>query len=525
MTADSVREAFRKAAEALEAGRITEAEHDTFLIESYGTTNLDRALHARFRDADGQRFGHDATLLVTGFFVIAVALFSTLFYTTGGITGAVVLDLGETYGNSTNISITLNGTTQVNLTGRAEGLGDVTIRLLHDGRSHMLLEYREGPLRTDHAVLPKRRYEEGETVSFNATNVSSAWLIAEEAVPLGNAMEIVNLSPGNYSIKLIINDSGLVQESLPFRVVPTGTALPSERFAACACDVNLTGNGTIEIVIEGNASVHIEQVGLGSQGNRPPVLQETVPDMTAERTVQIDIARIFADPDGDELLYDSSEYGENNESINGSILTIAGEPGTYTYVLYASDLEELASSNMFTVTFTGNTSTNTSSTAPAAEENAVPATSSVQPNGLCNHPDPDKRPLECLQEDSERFFQEQRILLRDGSNNAVARVTPIGNLLIGGTVHEQSTFSPDDKGYVVSYEDEYGEQHVTVWFDSLTGDLWLAGQLHEEMTALSPPAGSFAIRNRQGITLLWADPRTGDLYVRGNVIPGRGAIR
>jgi len=149
---------------------------------------------------------------------------------------------------------------------------------------------------------------------------------------------------------------------------------------------------------------------------------------------------------------------------------------------------------------------------------------STVPQGLCSHPDPNKRPIECLQEDPALYFQAQALYLTDSNRAPIARLTPIGNLLITGEVVENADFTPNTDDYTIGYMDSYGSYVVTVWFDSSTGNLYLKGRLYEENENNVPAPGAFALRNKRGITLAWADKARGDLYVRGNVVTNRASI-
>jgi hypothetical protein len=63
-----------------------------------------------------------------------------------------------------------------------------------------------------------------------------------------------------------------------------------------------------------------------------------------------------------------------------------------------------------------------------------------------------------------------------------------------------------------------------VWFESSTGNVHIKGSLYEEKINSEPAPGSFVIRNKKGIVLIWGDSITGDMYLRGNVISNRKNI-
>jgi hypothetical protein len=539
-----VEDAFVIADKALVAGKISQHERDAYLEHLYGTRDPMHALAGidkdlrQLRDGDGSAFTHKAALLITSFFIVMISLFALLFSSTGGVTGAVVFEIpdGTTYAQDAAVPVALEGATRVNVTGIASGLGDATVTLVLDGARYTLYEYRHAGPVTAHASLERSRYEEGETVSFIASDVSSAYLMTDaDAIALGNGTSVANLTAGAYAFTLIIDDAGaLSQEELPFTVVPAGTPAPNEAFATCGelCRTNLTGNATLEITLEGDATITLEKITLGTQGNGIPVLVRTVPDVSGESRVVLDLALFFQDPDGDPLMYSSSQYEENNETIDAATLTIAGPPGTYTYVAYASDLAELTSSNLFTVTLTGNE--------PAAQENASNASEPHAQNGTlppaaqetnmtlnesvdtlnCDDPDPNKRHVDCLNVEAQKYFEED-VFLENVDRAKVARVTPIGNLLLTGRiVRYDASGNPGDRDFTIGYKDLNFLYRPTIWIDP-EGNLHLRGTVHEENENLIPPSGSYAIINRRGVYLAYADPETGDLYVRGNAIPYR----
>lgn len=557
MNSEQIKSTFKKTSAALQEKKITQAEHDAFLYSQFGTVHERDALAeiaTPLSDGDGAGMTHRSVMLVTGFAVVMVSLFTLLFYSTGGITGAVVYDqiISQTYSESTSIPLELNGATRINISGSAIGDGEVTISLALDGAEYAL--WLHGPPTTAHASLEKSTYVEGEQFVVTAVNVSSAYLMqGDVATPL-DGVTIPLLAPGVYTLTLIINDTTLSQEALSFEVVAAGTPQVQTSFATCGevCSVNLTGNATINIVLTGPVNVTVDRFTIATT-NSVPELITPVPDLTGEGRVQIDLSYIFADPDSDELFYESSHYNQNNESIEGSVLTITGEPGTYTYVVYASDLHELVSSNLFAVTLTSpntpvalNESSNVSNTTlnespgvlpPAVDinitlSNATPdnSTQNASMNGTangsglgCDDQNPNARPEYCLNIEGGKYFEEE-VLLTNDARGTVGRITPIGNLLITGGVVENSLASPNPGDWSMGYTGSDFNDVATIWIDGATGDLHLRGRLVEENENLIPQEGAAKIVNRRGVYMAWADQYAGDLHVRGNVIPYRRSL-
>jgi hypothetical protein len=510
--------------EAVKAAKITQAERDALLLSYYGTTDGHEVLgqyEKALRKADSEsHIPSRSTFIIGGFLLLMLGLFATLFYTTGGITGAVILEnhVGITYLDDATLPLELNGITRFNVSGSFTGDGYSTIALLIDGTQYNITEYNT-PVRTDHASLPKYYFTVNDTVSYIASNVSSAYLISDQAVLVDNS-SINNLPPGKYQLKLIINDTELVQEVLAFEVVD---AMPFVAFNTCGelCTANLSGNATLQIITEGNVTVQIDDISMSNGGNSAPQLSVPFPDMQAQGNISIDLRTAFADPDGDTLYFDSSDHAELTESIKDGILTISGPAGTYTLIVYASDLAEITPSNIFTITISDAVAPD-----PAANSTSpsLPVSTPVAPVTDCDEPDPNLRPLSCIQGENSTYFKPEDILLENKNAIAVGQLTPVGNLLIKGGLIEQSNGTAAAKDYQMGFVDNEGDFVATVWIDSATGDLHLRGHLTEANGNIPIAEGYSAIANKRGIVLALIDRETGDMIVRGNIVPYRRTL-
>lgn len=543
-------EIFSKADAALHKGSVTAEERDHILQHYYGTTDEREAIGA-IDDAIAELRGtprvDKSIALVAAFGFLMLSLFGVLFYATGGITGAIVLEITEvnqTYTGDAAIPLLLNGTTRINVSGLASGAGDATITLHHEGIAYTLYEYRNAASVTPHASM-RRHYSAGEQVSFNATNLSSAYLDDGAQTTLLEGTTMSGLAPGQYTIKLIINDTELSQESLAF-TVHAGEILVSEEFNTCgeACGVDLTGKATIDITLAG-ADVTLERIILTTQENNPPRLVADIPDASGIGNATVGLAGVFADADGDSLIYDSTHHDGNAETFDGETFTVSGPAGTYTYIIYASDLVDLSPSNIFSVTIlaeeTADTPINETplNETPAeipANTTGLPAvpdsTSNVtvnETNSTANEtPDPcldpniNARPETCFAGYVDDVYEEVVAPLRDRRQGVVGRFGRYGNLIIRGTLQEGSAAAPESEDFVLGYteQDGYSEQFIaTAWIDSETGDLHLRGVVHEEQPGLMPPQyGSYIVQNPNGLILAYFDERTGDLYLRGNLV-------
>ncbi len=393
--------------------------------------------------------------------------------------------------------------------------------------------------------------------------------------------------PGAYTLDALLNDSGNISKvSTSFLVrndtnatndVPTsGTTANMITFNdACVdtCTLNDTGNATLalEVTLGDGATLNITGITTTEpRTNRAPVQTATVPDVTLQQgaSTTLDLGAYFLDPDNDSLTYDYMNVPDATITFNGSTATITGTAaGSEQSILYASDLYSITPSNQFTITVTAsnattngtingttiengtsttitnenltNTTTNESTTittngtvnGTGNETNGTITDGTVIPNETnatnatldCSNPDPNQQPAACLLLNASQYFPDQEILLQNLDRTPVARFTEIGNLLIGGRVYERSTGAPGPRDFRIGYVDRDGNSVATIWIDSATGDLHLLGMLHEENANLAPTPGSYSLINKRSVYLAYADQYTGDLYVRGNVIPYRFA--
>ena len=100
---------------------------------------------------------------------------------------------------------------------------------------------------------------------------------------------------------------------------------------------------------------------------------------------------------------------------------------------------------------------------------------------------------------------------------------PKQNLIRGGLV-EHSNDTPSAVDYQLGYEDDNGDFVPTLWIDTATGDLDLRGTLSEADGNIPMIGGYSAFVNKRGIILALYDSRTGNLVLRGNLVPYRRTI-
>ncbi len=425
--------------------------------------------------------------------------------------------------------------------------------------------------------------DEPVDVTVTPSNASfTLWLTDGAGVKTLVDYGFVPAAPGAYTLDALLNDSGNISKATTTFLVRNDTnaskditreaALPSVAFTdACVdtCELAPTGDAdlTLRVALSDGATLTIGSVTTTApRQNHAPVALGTVPDITIEvgESAVIDLAPLFADPDNDTLTYDYMDVPGVAMRVSGSTLTVSGlAAGTGESVIYASDLYSITQSNLFTVTVlpaanaTANGTQNaTNGTTNATETNAtanmtanattnatggsnvtVNYTENVTVTGAgnmttnatnapaagidCSNPDPNKRPLACIQGANSTYFKQEVLLLENKQAIAVGQLTPVGNLLIKGGLVELSAGAPGTSDYQLGYTDADGNFVPTVWIDTATGDLHLKGTLTEANGNLIYRTGETALANERGIILALIDRNTGDMTVRGNIVPYR----
>lgn len=452
--------------------------------------------------------------------------------TSTGLTGLVTLEVPEDINidiNNNYIPITLNNSI-LKVEGYEYGEGELWL----EQNKTKLLVYKPKEVR----ALVDYGYEINETINVtvipnNAT--FTLWLDdGISKIPVENNFVA---DEGIYNLDIIINNSGnITKETFELLI---GQKIPREyHFNSCeeTCinlngDWNLTAIGKIHI----NKLIKTEEVI-----NNPPVQIIELPNIEFEKNYTINLSDYFVDPEGFKLNYDINNIVGVNEEIIDEVLYLSGSiPGTYDATIYISDLENVIQDEFLitvlevieeniTETNSSNLIINVNNTIEINDSlNTTDINETINETVLetnittidCSEPDPNLRPVECLQENSRTYFQDQTILITNTERVAVARITPIGNLLIKGRPYTNAVFHPKKGDYQISYENQYGESITTIWFETSTGDLYTSGDIIEENANLEPKPGSFVLKNKKGIVLAWADQKKGDLYVRGNLIP------
>ena len=484
---------------------------------------------------------------------------------------------GIVLNESTNLALNTTNITGLRITGSlANGTGDVYLVV---GAQQFLVYHGAVSSPAAGVSTLMASYALGESLDVAvvpASATSSLWLTPASGEKIPVDVGYTFSVPGAYELDALINDSGNISRvSTTFIVrndtntsndVPASVVVPMLAFTdACTdtCALNATGDAPLSLAVQlsPGASLALTSITTAEpRTNHPPVQVVMIPNLSVEEgaSVTLDLGQYFMDPDNDSLTYDFMNAPGVTMTVSGHTLTVTGvTPGVEQSVVYASDLYSITQSNQFTITVTPPTTTpenttntttenttNENTTTPAATNETNPSTtnetnetvssapasvaenqtnSTTSPALDCSNPDPNQRPLDCLNANATRFFEES-IYWENVARVQVARITPIGNLLIIGKVIKDPAGEPAPGDFRISYTDENDQEVPTIWIDSSTGDLHLRGNLSEENANLIPPPGSYAVINRRGIYLAYADSTTGDLYVRGNVIPYRENI-
>ena len=539
-----------QAQDALNKGLINQEEYNLLLKHDYGEAEPERTHWT----------------LITAVFAI-ITVFGVFAFWGGTITGLVVFDMddaiqGGVYTNNTQFILDADNTSTIRVSGWLRN-GTAMIQAYHNEE---LQHVWSGEATKSSLWTNKTSYAINETINIEVTDMSNytLWLVRSDGTRNPTSHEFSVQTPSNYTIEALGFDR---KEELTITIRDdtdtnkTHERIPRVTFTnACVdtCDVRMS-NPEIIITVSEGATLNITEFLITRPGeNTPPVQTQDLPIIVVNETASIDLDDYFVDPDGQTLTYDISIEGVS-VSLTGGYATFTGEtPGTYTGTVYVSDLIE-SITHPITIEVLGETINETipvndtepvnetvNVTEPVNETTPINETTNVtqpvnettnvtgpifnetvdeQTAALvegCLASDPNKRPLECLEEAN--FFIEQNILLENVDRRLVARFTPIGNLLITGDLVENSNEAPGSRDWSIGYLGAFGEYTPTIWIDSSTGDLHLRGVLVEANTNIVHEEGLYGITNQRGILLGKADRRAGDLTIRGNVIPYRRSL-
>ena len=542
-----------QAQNALNKGLISQEEYNLLLKHDYGVAEPEKTHWT----------------LITAVFTI-IAVFGVFAFWGGTITGFAVFDMqdtlqGQVFTNSTQFVLEADNTTTIRISGWLRN-GTATVQAYYDEELYLIWggEARQTSLWTE-----KSSYAINETIHVNVTGMSNytLWLIREDGSRTPTSHEFSLTSPGKYIIQALGFDQ-TQQLALTIRD-DTNTSINQKRIPQISftnecvdtCEIRMS-NPEIIVTLSQGATLNITEFLITRPGeNTAPIQLQDLPVVVVNETGSIELDDYFVDPDNEGLTYDISISGVEFELVGGYATFTGSVAGTYTGTVYVSDLRDLITSPI-TVEVIGE---ELNQTLPVVNETELNETINVtepelnetinitqpelnetlnvtepvvnesiadinqtlddQTSALvegCLARDPNKRPLECLEEAN--FFIEQNILLENVDRAIVARFTPIGNLLIRGDIIENSQATPGSRDWSIGRLDSFGDYTPTIWIDSETGDLHMRGRLVEANNNIVHEEGLFGLTNQRGILLGKADRNTGDLTIRGNVIPFRRSL-
>jgi hypothetical protein len=414
----------------------------------------------------------------------------------------------------------------INITGYLTGEGSATVQFVSDTGTYLVgtVTSDTGAPRTDRASYAAGDMVDVEHAPADATyyvddGVLNTPVTVPFGAPIADATLLVVTPSETYRLPIII-----------------GTALRTTAFNEL-CGESCTmpeANGSLVITVTEGAALTVTSVQAATTAVNSPPVGLALPQAVVDGNVTLDLSPYATDPDGDAVYFSAGTSDLVETMMDGTSITLTPiAAGNGTLSIYASDLVEIIELQLpITVALPAaiveplnETAVNeTAETPPIPDTNTTTNETSPADNGTvvldCSAPDPNDRPVDCLNQDAEYF--DEIIVWENMGRERVARFSPIGNLLITGRVYAATTAIPPDGAFTIGYKDDF-TYIPTIWVDD-AGNLHLRGQLHEENANLDPLGGSYRVMNRRGIYLAYADMRTGDLYVRGNVIPYRSSI-
>lgn len=493
-------------------GRITRNEADAYLRRVHGTT---------FRAAKPSHVHAYAVLLAMAFVIVAAS-----FLGSDGLAGLAVFDPAED---------TLENLTSLSVSGAMRGEGSASFILVANGTNYTVAAILSdnGEPRTARAS-----YRPGENVTLQNIRGNATYYLDDGNSTIPVSVPFDAPAIGAYEILIVMNDSGRLSTARTDLTVSNETVQRTTVFEnVCEQTCTLPGVSGTLIVRADNVTVNHTVSYTTAGSNLEPVLIMPFENVSLQGTTTIDLGVHFEDPEGEQIFFDVSGTDVVNATVEDTLLKLSPlREGSERVIVYASDLEHLVQES-FTVTVSDNTTSvddtvrdttadnTTVENAPTAgnRTNATANRAGGTTSLGCEHPNPNRRPVECLQNQTD-VFRTADVFWENPSRRKMAKINPLGNLLIRGEVIERTNVSPESEDLAFGPLDRLGRQQPLVWIDSDTGDLHVAGELHEEQLQLNPPSGSYGVKSRSSLYLLYVDYGTGDLYLRGNVIPLRGSV-
>jgi hypothetical protein len=485
---------------AVQKGTITEHEANIYLQSTCNMT------YEQAQEEIRREKNKKVAIAAVAFFLLVFVVYLL----PEGPTGYLTFDVGNALQDNTfPINTSVIG---LNATGILYGDGNASIYFDTPQGTYLIgtIVSDTGEPRTS-----KPSYAEGEEITLeHAPNGSYYFDDGTTSVPVD--------IPFNATVNgtlLIVPEGTLTTYRLPIIIGDAQRATAFSDLCVETCNLNAT-NGTLRFETSG-ATLQLEHINAAVLSeNQVPVLSTPFAAVTLNSQVIIDLSEHFSDPDGDTLQYAVGSNEMVDATIEGATLTLTPlQPGTSTITLYASDMQELVPATIIV----------TVPEEEAPSEDIINTTNETivlnDTNATldCSAANVNDKPAECLLQNASLYFPDQDIYWETPDRVRIARFTVIGNLLIKGDIIEHATGQPNSRDFILSYTDNDLNNIATIWIDE-QGNLYLRGELHEENANLAPPPGAYTIATKRGIYVAYADLYTGNLHVRGNVIPYRRSI-
>lgn len=554
----------------LAQGEITRNEYDFHMFRLFGEqphkTIKQLEMHSRALH-NTKHIGGPRTVEVVLLAVIMIGLMGLILFLGSGATGLLVFEeqeqaVGLTFTGNGEYAFNTTNTTTLKVTGTLSG-GAANLRARINGAYYAVLDKDSATLTG--VWVDKSNYSLASQIDISVLPTDASytlWLTAAggEKNPVSEPLNISE--PGEYLLEAIINASGeIVKKSTRFVVrndsdflLDVSAEKPLLTFTdTCTETCTLSGASEITLVadVSEGAELVIETITINrARENGAPVQIADIPNIAVDTSSTLDLSAYFADPDGDNLIYDINNIIGVEESISGNTLTLTSNvPGTYMATIYASDLDALTQSNEFTITVLDsatadeeiiseennteiipeeNTTTNTTiennqtinETIVATNTTEIIITEPIVTD--CNNPNVNLRPAECFSDVLDDAFLDIVAPLENKDQSMVGRFTRFGSLVIRGLVKEGSAEQPGSRDFqigVTTRNDFSNTFTATAWIDTTTGDLHLKGRLYQEEGVLQAPQyNSYIISNNNGIVLGYFNENTGDLHLKGNIV-------
>jgi hypothetical protein len=504
--------------------------------------------------------------LGTAVIILIAAIMGLLYTTSGGLTGQMtghttvtrdvqkVVDFNQAFSQATETQLELSNIISFKISGKLEGTG-AKVKLRINGTDYLVADIvnpsignlKTGTVQATAEETPqytittdKSSYLPGESVTISITPDAE-----NKSLYVSYGEQTQKLESNTYTPEVLGEYQAIVLITLPDNILRletnftvgnetiTETPEPAppettgyEFTALCAetCTIPLTTNPVLIIEPTENSTLTITGITTTQEReNNAPVQVQVIPDMTIKQgeTAILELDKYFSDPDGDTIQYDLNEIPGINATIAQNTLTItSANLGVYIAYVYATDGDKLATSNTFEITVNpAETTSQGQETNTTINETTPEPVITADP---CTVGDINQKPSYCFAGIEDQVYQELSAPLENREGALLGRFNKFGNLIIKGLLVQGTTGEPatDDFKIGITETVDYKETTTyTAWISKETGNLYLKGIVHEEQEALQPPQfDSYTIQNKFGIVLAYFDERTGDLYLKGNIV-------